>query len=130
MNDKPTAKYTPGEIVDITIKGVRVQCHTDEDTLEFEYTTELGTVEGVVAVDCANVTVERVAPAEWPPQTGDLWRDQRGNVWFAADLHDIEETDRPEIYMVAAYGDHHVVPDRCNENFGPLTLVRREEADR
>lgn len=29
-----------------------------------------------------NVQIERVAPAEWPPQSGDLWKDDQGEVWW------------------------------------------------
>lgn len=123
------SEFKPGEIVNITIKGARVVDVTKlgECELGVTFDCNFGLYPLTVPLGPAGVTVERVAPAEWPPRPGDLWRDQRGNVWFAADLHDIEETDTPAIYMLASHEDHQVVPECCNENFGPLTLVHRED---
>jgi hypothetical protein len=116
------SEFRPGEIVDITIKGARVQ-RCEDDSLEYEYRTELGSFEAVVAVDSPGVTVERVAPAEWPPQPGDLWRDKIGETWFAF-------RDKGVSLMVPSYpvnasrGGRN--PDTVLEKLCPLTLVYRE----
>ena len=116
------SEFKRGDIVDITIKGVRVAAehmgvvsivadHPDGKPAHYNMPPQ--------------AKVERVAPAEWPPRPGDLWRDQLGAVWFAADL--VNDGGDPAIYMLASHEDHQVVPDYCNEKYGPLTLVYRED---
>jgi hypothetical protein len=40
----------------------------------------------VLPLSSPDLTVERVAPAEWPPRRGDVWRDGDGGLWFGVDL--------------------------------------------
>lgn len=76
----------PGEVVDITIKGARIAAITDTHLY-----AESGNGETVrVSHSMSGVSVERVAPAEWPPQPGDVWREDipEGPVtWFAQRYH-------------------------------------------
>lgn len=79
--------FHPGELVDITIRRARVvrvsgslltaAYETPVDQAELPLTVQVG-----VSMDADAVTVERVAPAEWPPRPGDLWRDSGGRRWF------------------------------------------------
>ena len=112
--------FQSNEIVDITIKGVRVRHQAadgivtifDEDERCFSMPPQ--------------AAITRVAPAEWPPQPGDLWRAKGGELYFAADVHDSAETDDPEIVLVATFEDYRQSPDRVSQLYGPLTLVHRE----
>lgn len=113
-----TVRYQHGEIVDITIRGARVVRY-DDDTVTIRY----GRVPVVYGVQLGDdVTVERVAPAEWPPRPGDLWRDRDGALWFVAG------TDRRGMRMYATSGDS-ADPDHVNRRYGPITLVHREPQD-
>jgi hypothetical protein len=150
--------FKPGEIVDITIKGACVTncyptAHEDADGTR----TDTGTVLVVsldgarrddrsVAVNIATpgVTVERVAPAEWPPRAGDLWRDRHGHLHFAAyyapdycDREDSRGIDSVGVRVVllpqglsdgCVPGQQMYRPETANQDNGPLTLVHREEA--
>ena len=66
------SEFKPGEIVDITIKGARV---VNWSPFIYELTVEHGADANSdrTAFDLTRdqVTVERVAPAEWPPRPGD-----------------------------------------------------------
>ncbi|HEY9476523.1 MAG TPA: hypothetical protein VIS06_22075 [Mycobacteriales bacterium] len=123
------ATFQPGEIVDITIKGARVESHDGDGMIVNLGGTARITIPVVLPSDSATVTVEGVAPAEWPPQPGDLWRSADGRVWFAADRADYNYDSADQIVMISEgawrYGDDRT-PQDLNRNAGPLTLVRRE----
>lgn len=73
------AKFTPGELVDVTIRGARV-VHTYLTSTVFDINhggTDFELPHG------PNVRIARVAPAEWPPQPADVWRDNAGVAWMA-----------------------------------------------
>ncbi|MFI6813737.1 hypothetical protein ACIBG7_15055 [Nonomuraea sp. NPDC050328] len=136
--------FVPGEIVDITIKGARVVevCrHGDGngDDLRFRYESKTGeSWPSAIWADAPGVTVERVAPEEWPPQPGDLWRDGRGNLWFAArhipDYDNHEDSrgingDGFRTVLVPSHLGEAGAPERPEnvvQPFGPFALVRRE----
>lgn len=69
------------EIVNATITGARVQGFVSE---------MYGTDAVVLSVGgstvrlplCDEVSIEHVAPAEWPPRANDLWRHTNGTFWF------------------------------------------------
>lgn len=75
--------FALGELVDITVRGVRVVNSYPETRLTEDgpATRSMLVVRHAdhqgqsIAVDVTNpsVTVERVAPADWPPQPGDAW---------------------------------------------------------
>jgi hypothetical protein len=114
--------FKPGEIVDITITGARV-IGVDGNgigDLEVSYSTDLGTYEAVFAIDTPAVNVARVAPAEWPPQVGDVWRDTRGETHWVTGS---KQYGAEHLYSRDGKGHR---PDVVNQRFGPLTLVHRE----
>lgn len=118
-----------GEVVDITIKGARVApAGGMPNTLFVRFVDDAGTLREVGLPDSSHVTVERVGPPEWPPQVGDLWRGRDG-LYFAADIHEIDETDQPKIVMVWTYEDYRTTPDKLLQHEGPLTLVHREDTE-
>lgn len=124
--------YKPGEIVDITIRGARVLANGTDDLgrpfLEFTHGEQ--NVLAAVERDDHAVTIERVTPAEWPPQPGDLWRDSDGDVWFAYGL--VFDGDGLKA-LRCANGAKVLGPwgsDDVNQQYGPLVLVHREDGAR
>lgn len=124
--------YQPGDIVRIVIENARVTeiCrHGDGngDDLRFTYEAKDGDQwPSAVWAQAPGVFVERVAPAEWPPKPGDLWRDRLGSVWFA-----FFGLDAREVFFIPADPVSGPLttpsPSLVLEKSGPLTLVHREE---
>lgn len=122
--------FQPGEVVDVTIKGARVtDWHPQIDELTVEYDGDANSETTTFELSSDQVTVERVAPAEWPPRPGDLWHDRNRCPWFAADIHDPAETDEENIVLVPVFELAGFAPDPVIQKYGPLTLVHREEGD-
>lgn len=116
--------FKPGELVDVTIKGVRIhEANTDGAVM-------------IIAEDRNGVAaryamppqagVERVAPAEWPPRPGDKWRDRHGSAWFA--FYGLEAR---EVFMIPADPVRGPLatptPATVLGKLSPLTLVHRED---
>ena len=95
--------------------AVMVFRHLDEDVENGPHSVNLG---------AKGVTVEHAAPAEWPPQPGDLWRDCDGDVWLVCMVGDGEVFG---LTMICAAGAADRSPEQLAERFGPLTLVHRED---
>ena len=113
--------FQPGETVDITIKGARV--HRETAGPGFCVFVMDGGCH-TIFIDSANVTVERVAPAEWPPRPGDLWQEVDGALWFAQSLGGSQMAFIPARVRGALDSS---LPAYVLETFGPLTLVHRED---
>lgn len=113
--------FKSGEVVDITIKGARVQSVSNDHWLAF-WITDRGTMHSL-DISAPGVTVERVAPAEWPPQAGDVWLDRAGEPWFAFSDHDVLLLPAFPVSTSRA----GLLPRVVMEKVGPLTLVRRED---
>lgn len=144
--DTPDRKppFEAGEVVDITIKGARVRSvvATEEGFLFLDFTHgDINSTTQVYMGD-SGVSVERVAPADWPPQPGDLWRDGSGRLHFgAAYAPDYDDTDDSEGIncdgwrVVLLSQDHDEScrpgssmfrPENVNQQHGPLVRVYRE----
>jgi hypothetical protein len=131
-------EFGPGEVVDITIRGVRVGGRgmpQDPGRL----CVDLGPWDDGVnqgrewfltipsSVDA--VTVTRVAPPEYPPRAGDLWRDRDGQLWFGVDVTDYDADKIAfgvELQGQNTYTYGRWAADEINKRYGPLTLVHRE----
>ncbi|MEV4270585.1 MULTISPECIES: hypothetical protein [Micromonospora] len=131
--ERPT--YVPGDLVAIAIRQatvlqvgqsgnwIRV---SGEDGAQYE-----------IPLHHQDVTVERVAPAEWPPVLGDLWRDSTGDLWFAT-LKAARVGDDGRVFESARlvmaparetphlYREQRIAPDKLLSQYGPLELVHRE----
>jgi hypothetical protein len=113
------------EVVDVTIKGVRIA--RPRSATSVTITDEHGTVYQMPP----QAAVERVAPAEWPPKPGDLWRDRSGVLWFhqnyyvsAGDMGGYDEARMVRATGSESYDDlPHFIQAR-----GPMTLEYREGA--
>jgi hypothetical protein len=113
--------YRPGERVRVTIEAPSKGTVMDVLHLALASGTE---VEIPLEDD---VAIERINPAEWPPQPGDLWRDRHGSTWFA-----FWGLDAGRVFMVPnnpVRGELNTpTPNAVMESVGPLALVHREEA--
>lgn len=114
----------PGEIIDIAIKGVRAVgedrngCVSIIDEHGHHYDMP------------PQAAIKRVAPPEWPPRLGDLWRDRFGDLWFGSQGYGPDNehyvafqcavTKHLESWGPQAAAD-------ANRLYGPLTLVHREQ---
>jgi hypothetical protein len=132
--------YAIGEIVDITIKGARIARKDSTDRIWFTLgETGEGWIPNVGGD--ASVSVVRVAPAEWPPRAGDLWRDRIGMLHFAA-THTPDYDDRADSAGIGSEGTRVVLiahteaaspssdfyrPEPVSQRCGPLVLVYRED---
>jgi hypothetical protein len=109
-----------GDIVDITIRGVRLVerpvitnapvGYTILDQHGCRYTVPLG----------AEIT--RTAPAEWPPQRGDLWRDEKHHgLWYAC-----SEGDDDHVTLLGPRQESAAIGDLAR--WGAI-FVHREQQD-
>lgn len=134
-----------GDIVDVTLKGVRVT-HVEPARDGFSATVYVaiprpdGGDYNTIALCALSpaltvTTVERAAPADWPPRPGDLWRDGDLDLWFATTAHVYQHGPEgdfpavPVVELVHAGGGPSRKPDEVNRECGPLELVHREQAD-
>jgi hypothetical protein len=113
-----------GEIVDVTIKGSRVVGIGYDDRFDSPWlrvAIPIGDDEmhGRIHLDAPGITVERVAPAKWPPQPGDLWRDNGGTLWFAV------EDDHGTVTLTCSGRNRRPAADIL-ALYAPLTRVHRE----
>lgn len=78
----------------------------------------------VIDVGVEGQTIERVAPANWPPRPGDKWKDRFGGSWFAMVIENA-------LYLVPAtplpYNDARHEPQEALDRVGPFTLVHRDD---
>lgn len=136
------AEFRDGEIVDVAIKGARVvnsypTRRDHEDTglvLVVQLTDDTGALADgrsvAVNLKSPGVSVTRVAPAEWPPQVGDLWRDRDGDLWFGCVYYDIHNDTHVTLSPARAkhtqaWGEGGA--EAARQEYGPLTLVHREQ---
>jgi hypothetical protein len=118
---KVSQQFAEGELVTIQIKSARVAAFIPGDHATVgEITVEMGVhnIEAVVPL-AYGVTVERVAPAEWPPQIGDIWTDRDGSEWVA------DDTDGETILMRRLGGGGSTDALDVLDMHGPMTLIRR-----
>ncbi|SCL43216.1 hypothetical protein GA0074692_6769 [Micromonospora pallida] len=128
MTGGKAISFQPGELVRIEIDRATVVRRGGPGHLVLA-------VDGVqlpaLLVDLAGVRVERVAPAEWPPVPGDLWRADDEGVWFAHLYRTSGTYPRTELRMIPMHDDggRYSFPDKLLAVQGPMRLVHREQAD-
>jgi hypothetical protein len=127
----------PGDVVDITIKGVRIA--DDQQSALALILDEHGDVYAMPP----QAAIEHVAPPEWPPLPGDVWREIHadGAIWFAQrylpeydDAKDCEGMNAEgwRVVMVPLNGGPYGCPDQRPEALVRkvgLVLVHRETAE-
>jgi hypothetical protein len=110
-------KFEPNELVDIAIRAARIRSTDDAGWLYIGDNDEF-----VVDPAAPNVTVTRVAPKEWPPLAGDVWRDRDRVKWFAF------RDPRGFVAMKPSCPteDRAPSPEMVMAQLGPLTLHDRD----
>lgn len=114
-----SARYQEGEVLDLHIRGARVvdvHATQPDDAVVVHVGGQTFAVDLTVA---APVQVQRVAPAEWPPQAGDVWLTYRWTptfngepeeqlmrvLYFARSEHDPDGEHPPVVHMYAEDGE-------------------------
>lgn len=112
-----TATYERGELVNLELRRVPV---VSADGTHLVCSLPAGE-RLVLPLDHHGLTVTRVAPREWPPQAGDVWRGTAGERWFA------RATDEDEVILLSdrVHGGN-VWPGEMLDSYGPAALVWRE----
>ena len=129
--------FRPGELVRLTIEGVVQEPRlSDPDGLiriqYAEVQPGIWTEVRVDHLDAKSVAIERVAPVEWPPRYGDLWRDAHGELWFAYRHESGGDYPRTELRLQQASSHAYsgqMWPEKLLSERGPVELVRREHPD-
>jgi len=110
-----------GVVVRATVTGKVVSVETGFIDVETSTTT-------FARLDPTQATWERVAPVEWPPQPGDLWRDRHGEPWFIyVTVAGVRARAREFLGARDAHGgfvDHDVEAHLLT--LAPLTLMVRD----
>jgi hypothetical protein len=122
MSNPNGTKFAEGERVNVTIRNAHVVSTSGDmlPTAIVRVENQFGEWRFEIPTAYPGVDVERIAPAEWPPQHRDGWKSERnGWEWFAV------KKDSGRIMLVNDYGDSYD-PAWAMENTGPMTLTRRE----
>ena len=110
---------TPGCIVNVTIKGVRVSGNQGPRD-----TVSIIADDGTHYVMPPQAAIERVAPEAWPPIVGDVWRSANGERWFAVkDIDDLVMV--PSRMGPDPWSEYRKSPDVLLRDQAPLILVDR-----
>ena len=118
-----TQQLQHGDVVDIVVKGVRIDCPGGNGALP-SYTDEHGRSYPVPG----QAAITRVAPADWPPQAGDLWRDGERMLWLAIDVTNPHFHEDQRLALINTFGARRTNLDYALAD-GPYTLVHRDEQD-
>lgn len=110
----------PGELIDILLKDVEVVT-AGSPSLEVLYRAGANREAHALYInpDSPNLVVTRVAPAEWPPQIGDVWADAHGREWWC------RTGDEDEAYLQSQKGGVDD-PTWVMRQYGPMTLAYRK----
>jgi hypothetical protein len=118
------ARFERGELVDVVIKGARVdsvEADTDSLTVYYRPGHSETTFDTVTLMLGGVVEVTRVAPKEWPPRPGDVWQGADGKDWFACG-----GTSGSDVWLVPAQAGRGAVAEGVVlADHGPLTLTHR-----
>lgn len=119
MSNPNGTKFARDELVTVTIRGRVINTWESgaDKWVSVKYDRTRGDVD--VNLTCSGVIVERVAPAEWPPKTGDVWEDRNKAKWFG--------TDRGHgIRLTGATGDTWSDYGEVLRDVGPMRLLYRD----
>ncbi len=127
--------YAPGEILSVVNGGLRV-VRTRVDpahglVIDAEKVMKNGTTQrSSIFADAPDVEITVTVPANWPPRSGDLWRDCHGDLWFGASHWDDYDRDAQLVSATGKAFDARWDEDTnaaVKREYGRLTLVHREQ---
>ncbi|MFG2054798.1 hypothetical protein ACGFI9_12275 [Micromonospora sp. NPDC048930] len=133
MTGQERPAFVAGDQVNVTIRFAEVKSPPAAGWL----TVRFGGLDHELPLSDEDVAVERVAPAEWPPEVGDLWRDADGDLWFAT-VKAARTGDDGRVFEGARlvmsparetpnlYREQRISPNDLLSNLGPVALVHRE----
>ncbi|MGI5201692.1 hypothetical protein ACQEU6_08930 [Spirillospora sp. CA-108201] len=114
---EPDEQYDPDEMIEVTLKPVRVHRQGPDGTVTIKVPTpDGGTAHWPLP---PQAEIKRVAPADWPPQDGDVWGDRHDRDWFAV---------TPARLLPASGGREEHVSDFLRK-YGPPELRYRKSTD-
>lgn len=106
----------PGEIVNVTIRGVRNVGHPSDRL------SKIVDEHGDTYPMPPQAKIERVAPSLWPPCRGDLWRDGYQRLWLAYEV----DGEPDVVRMVCADTGETRKPEHLLKT-GSVEIVHREQ---
>ncbi|WFF07221.1 hypothetical protein O7622_01070 [Micromonospora sp. WMMD1076] len=131
--ERPT--FRVGDVVEVTIRRAVVTAAPAAGWMQ----VRVGDIVHALPYPAGDqpVAVNRLAPAEWPPEAGDLWRDRDGGLWFGVvkaarygDNGGIVQSARlvmsPARETRQIYREQSSSPEDLLAFYGPLGLVHRE----
>lgn len=112
-------RFEPGELVNVHLNGVRYESlHPDGDHMVVFGKKFFINVP-------ASAVIERVAPKEWPPQTGDIWVDRHGQEYLGRVVDDAPDEEPYQLLIPVDSADYGSLAEAVAENSGPMLLARR-----
>ena len=117
-----SARYLPGETVDVMIKGAVVK-DAAGDAILIEHQVFPHRNNNRALILLADAKVYRDTPADGVPAPGEVWADRNGALWFA-------QNGNPEIFLRPdnAYAAHRSWQS-VHRDLGPLRLMWTPPAD-
>jgi len=122
------SEFKPGELIDVTMRSLRIESINDVGVAQCSLPGHAW--RPTINLRAEGVEIERVAPEEWPPCHGDLWRDAKGELW-AGMLVPLED-DGPYVFLVpliASMNRSTHDPGDVLQGYGPVALLHRQPSD-
>lgn len=113
-------RFTPGELVKIRIDRARIEPGEDADRVP----VSVGGWRITIDVRTPGVTIERVAPKEWPPQASDVWHDHGDHAWFGR--VETDENDNSYPMLVNVQTGRSTYANDVLASYGPMRLAYRD----
>ena len=123
------SEFKTGELIDVTMRSLRIDSIDDVGIAQCSLPGHNWRT--TINLRVADIEIERVAPEEWPPRHGDLWRDTNGALWAGMQITTADDDIADESYVVLvplvasmrARGTH---PESVLQGYGPVALIHRQ----
>ncbi|MER6892003.1 hypothetical protein [Streptomyces halstedii] len=115
------ADLRPGDMVNVTIKGVRAVGHPSGRL------ARIADEHGDVYDLPPQAALTRFFPPDWPPRPGDVWANDVGMSFFA--LQADSDSDADGLWLVDVAGDHTRARGLLAGEAARLSLAHREQLE-